>query len=141
QRLLEEPRGFTPFAKVLVDEAQVVEGGDEAIGVVDPPERRDGALQPLDRFLCAADSRAAETEEDEQLTDRAIVVGLAQHPIGVARVVLGLAIATQIDQCTGDLGNDASDRPGLTEDACDIAGFAQAAPRRRPRAPTGAGVA
>jgi hypothetical protein len=49
--LLQEARRLTPVAQVLVDDAEVVEGRDQPVGVVDAAEGGGGVLQPFDRSL------------------------------------------------------------------------------------------
>ena len=98
QRLLDVAGGLAPFAQVLVDQSEIVQRRHQALGIVDAPERRGGALQPVDRFLALSEPRAAQAERDRHLADDEMLIGVAQHPVGIERVAAAAAIPALIDE-------------------------------------------
>ena len=89
ESLLEEPGRLAPLAQVLVHEAEHVERTDQALGVLDAPERGGGVLQPVDGVLRAARARDREPERERRTRHGAVVVGVAQLRVRVERVAAG----------------------------------------------------
>jgi len=111
QRLLQEPRRLAPLAQVLVDQAEVVEGHDQSLGVLDPPERRRPALQPVDRFLRAPQTGERDTDRHGHLRDRAMVIRPAQLGVGILRIAEGATRGAQLVPQGTDLRSGASPEP------------------------------
>ena len=129
QRLLEESRRFAPFAQVLIDEAEIVERGDQPVDVVDAAERGGRALQPLDRLRRPAEPIHADPEGHAHLADRAMVVGVAQHRVGVLRVAAAGAIGGELGEQVRRAGGDTGIESRVVKDAGVAAGFARQAQR------------
>ena len=129
QRLLEEPRRFAPFAQVLVDQPEVVERGHQPVDVVDAAERGGRALQPLDRLGRPPEPIHADSEGHAHLAYRAMVVGVAQHRVGVLRVAAAGTIGGEFGKQVCRAGSDSGVEPRVVEDAGVAPGFARQAQR------------
>ncbi len=105
--LLEEAGRLAAFAQVLVDQPEIVERGDQAVAVVDAAEGGGRVLQPLDRVRGLPEARAAQPAHDGHAPDRAMVVGVAQHAVGIERKTAAAAVFGLLDQRARQPGGDA----------------------------------
>ena len=125
QGLLEIVDGLAPLTAALVDEAEIVERHDETVGVADAPERRGGVLQPLDRLVAASETPCDEAHRHAETTDRAVIVGLAQHGVSPQPVATATAIASSRHGGGGQPGGDARQQTAVVECARDAACFVE----------------
>ena len=105
-RLLQEPGRLAPLPQVLVDQPEVVEGGDQPLVVIDAPEGRGRVLQPVDRLDGGTEPGAAVADRHTGLRHGAVIVGVAQHPVGVEPVAPRAPVPSDRRQRSRQLGGE-----------------------------------
>src|SRR6476660_1388976 len=96
-----------------------------SVGVVDAPEGGGRVLQPLDRLGGTPEARAAHAAHHRDLRDRAVLVGVAQHAIGVEGIASPARVMALLVEREGERSGDARVDAIVVEHARHLARGAQ----------------